>query len=149
GLNGGLNVNAASTQATIAGNLSLQGAVRTCNIANGSAPVDLLISAVIGNGTGTGGIIKTGAGTLHLAAANTYSGTTTVSEGTLAIFDALGLGTTNQGTIVNTDALLSVNGISGSGEPLSLAGGTLASDAGSNYWTGAIQLGSNSGITVA
>ena len=149
GLNGALTINTANTQATIAGNLSLLGGVRIFNIANGSAPVDLLVSAVIGNGTGTGGIIKTGAGALHLTGANTYSGTTTVSEGILAIFDTLGLGTTNQGTMVNSDALLSVNGISGSSESLNLAGGTLASDAGSNYWTGNIQLSSNSSITVA
>ena len=149
GLNGGLTVNAASTQATIAGNLSLQGAVRTFNVANGSAPIDLLISAVVGNGAGTGGIIKSGGGALHLSAANTYSGPTTVSEGTLAIFNSSGLGTANQGTVVNADAVLSINGASDGGEALSLNGCTLAADAGSNYWTGNIQLSNNSTVTVA
>jgi autotransporter-associated beta strand protein len=149
GLNGPLTVNAASAQATISGNLSLQGATRTFNVANGSAPIDLLVSAVIANGAGTGGILKAGAGALHLTAANSYSGATTVNEGTLAIFDMSGLGTTNQGTAVNTGARLSVNGVSGSGESLSLAGGTLATDSGSNYWTGSIQLNDNSNITTA
>src|SRR5206468_11984070 len=78
-----------------------------------------------------------------------YSGATTVSEGALGIFDASGLGTTNQGTILNVGALLSVNGVSGIAEPLVLAGGTLASDAGSNYWTGNIQVSSDSSITAA
>jgi len=149
GLNGNLTVNAASAQATITGNLLLQGATRTFNITNGSAPIDLLVSAVIANGTGTGGILKTGGGRLQFAAANTYSGTTTIDAGVLAIFSASGLGTTNQGTVVNSGALLSINGVSGGSESLSLVGGTLASDTGSNYWTGNIQLSSNSSIAAA
>jgi fibronectin-binding autotransporter adhesin len=45
-----------------------------------------LFSGVISNGTGTGsasGIVKEGLGTLILSGANTYSGLTTVSQGTL------------------------------------------------------------------
>ncbi len=149
GLNGNLAVNAASAQATITGNLSLQGATRTFNVANGSAPIDLLVSAVIANGSGTGGILKTGGGRLHFAVSNTYSGTTAIDDGVLAIFSASGLGTTNQGTVVNSGATLSINGVSGSSETLNLAGGTLAADAGSNYWTGSVQLSNNSSITTA
>ncbi|HEY0257558.1 MAG TPA: autotransporter-associated beta strand repeat-containing protein, partial [Candidatus Methylacidiphilales bacterium] len=41
--------------------------------------------------TGTGGLTKTSSGTLTLAVANTYSGSTTVSAGTLAVNDNLAL----------------------------------------------------------
>src|SRR5206468_7549079 len=70
GLNGDVTVNAASASATITGNLSLQGATRAFNIAEGSAPFDLVVSAAIGNGAGTGGMLKIGPGTLQLTASN-------------------------------------------------------------------------------
>ena len=58
----------------------------TVNVADGS----LTISAPLAQCSGSGdqrisGLIKTGAGTLTLSGANTYSGPTTVSAGTLAL----------------------------------------------------------------
>ncbi|KAB1154044.1 YDG domain-containing protein [Flavobacterium luteum] len=67
--------------ATIATPLALGTATRTFTVANdGTTAADLTISTVI---SGTGGIIKDGLGTMDVSAANTYSGTTTVTAGIL------------------------------------------------------------------
>ncbi|MCX6878880.1 MAG: autotransporter-associated beta strand repeat-containing protein [Verrucomicrobia bacterium] len=58
------------------GNVNLQSYVLT----SGGANTDTIYSGVI---SGTGSLVKTGSGTLTLAASNTYSGNTTVSGGTL------------------------------------------------------------------
>ncbi|MBX3426135.1 MAG: autotransporter-associated beta strand repeat-containing protein [Pirellulales bacterium] len=61
------------------GRVDLGGEMRTFNVANGAAAVDLTISAPVING----GLTKTGAGTLALTGANTYAGDTAVHAGTL------------------------------------------------------------------
>ena len=55
--------------------LNLQGATRTFDVTGGTTTVDLTIQ--------NGGLTKIGDGTLLLNAVNTYTGTTTVSAGTL------------------------------------------------------------------
>jgi autotransporter-associated beta strand protein len=72
---------------TFTGPVTLNGATRTLNVAIGStvSTEKLTFSGVIGDGGNGYGITKTGAGTLALSAANTYTGTTTVSAGTLEI----------------------------------------------------------------
>ncbi len=55
--------------------------------------------------SGGGSLIKTGSGTLTLAAANTYTGTTTVSAGTLRVD-----GSTASATTVNSGATLAGDG---------------------------------------
>jgi len=57
----------------------------TVTIGNGLAGVDAEFSGVV---SGLGNLIKTGAGTLGLSAANTYSGDTTISAGTLRLLGA-------------------------------------------------------------
>lgn len=73
----------------ITGNLSLGGATRSITVANSSAVNDLTISAVISDGA----LTKAGAGRLELSgtAANTYSGTTTVSAGALYLNKSTGV----------------------------------------------------------
>jgi fibronectin-binding autotransporter adhesin len=91
-LNGNVTINSSSSQASISGSLLLQGAARTFTVADGAASIDLLISAVIANGSGTGSVIKNGPGILQLSGANTYSGSTTVNDGTLSVAHSLGVG---------------------------------------------------------
>lgn len=79
------------------------------------------IASAIG-GTGTSGITKTGAGTLHLTGNNTYSGTTAVTGGTLLLGSA--------DRIANTS-------------PMTLGGGTFATG-GFNETLGALTLSANS-----
>ncbi len=109
---------------------------------------------VIGTiGSGTGGVTKTGAGTLFLSASNSYGGTTTVSAGVLNVQNASALGTTAAGTTVSSGAALQVqSGIDVAGETLSLSGagignsGALRSLGGSNSWSGTITLAAASTI---
>jgi autotransporter-associated beta strand protein len=76
---------------SISGNLALGSATRSFTI---NASSTLNISAVVSGGVG---LTKAGTGTLVLTAANTYSGTTTLSAGTLTAGNnsALGTGTLN------------------------------------------------------
>ena len=77
----------AATAASTGGNeatISLEG-VRTFDIGNGAAAVDLAIAPVLANGAVTGGLVKAGAGTLQLSGVNTYTGATAVNAGTLLL----------------------------------------------------------------
>lgn len=88
--------------------------------------------------TGTGGLLKSGAGTLVLSGANTYSGGTVINAGILQ-----GDTTSLQGNVTNNATLLfaqTSNGsfsgsISGSGQLIKNGGGTLIVS-GANSYTG-------------
>lgn len=75
--------------------LELNG-VRAFDVADGGAGIDLALSTVIRNSTSpanAGGIYKTGAGTMQIQGGghnNTYSGDTTVSQGSLVLFKSAG-----------------------------------------------------------
>ncbi|HEY5311373.1 MAG TPA: autotransporter-associated beta strand repeat-containing protein, partial [Pirellulales bacterium] len=81
--------------ATISGNLALNAfnaagtVTRTFTVNDGASGDDLVISAAIsdGNGIFNGGITKVGLGTMQFtgSTANTYTGTTTINEGTLEL----------------------------------------------------------------
>ena len=58
----------------------------------GSGGASATFSGTIQNTTGTVSLVKTGAGSLWLTGANTYSGGTTLSNGTLAVTSVNGLG---------------------------------------------------------
>ena len=84
-----ITTNAASTTASInAPTVGLQGAI-PFNVARGSVNgPDLLVSSIMQNvtyGGAAGGVTKTGAGVMELTAANTYTGPTTISGGTLRL----------------------------------------------------------------
>jgi autotransporter-associated beta strand protein/T5SS/PEP-CTERM-associated repeat protein len=66
-------------------------------------------NGVIADGTSSGSIVKTGAGTLELDGTNTYTGSTTVSAGTLLIGSDLALPTSTD-VAVNSGATLEING---------------------------------------
>jgi autotransporter-associated beta strand protein len=88
-----------------AGFVDLGSANRTLTINNGSAAVDVMITAGI---IGTGGLTKAGPGTLQLTGANSYTGATTVNAGTLTATGASALG-------ASTGALTVANPNTGAG----------------------------------
>ncbi|MCA9069427.1 MAG: autotransporter-associated beta strand repeat-containing protein, partial [Planctomycetaceae bacterium] len=77
---------------TITGSqLQLDGSLTT---GIGSGNTNTLASNLV-NGTGTGSVIKSGAGTLVLSGTNTYTGGTTVNGGTLSFSSGANFGTGN------------------------------------------------------
>ncbi len=84
--------------ALITGGVNLNGYNVDFDIADGTAPIDMLISGVISSG---GVLTKTGRGTLYLLGQNTYSGGTRILDGVLQ-------GNTNslQGNIVDHATLI-------------------------------------------
>ncbi len=108
---GDLSINSlAGATATIAngagsgssGLIDLGGGNRTWNVGNGSAAVDLSVGVPISNGA----LAKTGLGTMLLNVANTYSGGTTISAGTLegAVAGSLPGNVTNNAGTLKLDA---------------------------------------------
>lgn len=154
-LGGDVNTNAASTTATISGNLDLGGTTRTFTITdNNQTDPDVSITANI-SGTGAG-IIKAGANSrLDLSGNNTYDGATSITAGALSVSSANALGATSAGTVVNFGASLALlGGVTFAAEPLTINGpgfgslGAIFNGNGSNTLTGPITLGSASGIGV-
>ena len=131
-----------------------------------SDAADLVVSAVLANTNGTGKIgsfTKTGAGTMELSGANTYTGTTTVSGGKLnikgsafasrliinggasATIDAGETGVVNMSADGYNSSVMIGNGSSGS---LTLNSGNVTIHNSGSGTLGSIQLGTNSDTTV-
>lgn len=88
-LSGKLTVNPTANQATINGKLQLTQGNHDFVIGEGDAANDLVINALIDDGAGVFGnpasITKKALGRMLLTGANTYHGTTTVTDGTLIV----------------------------------------------------------------
>lgn len=98
---------------------------RDVTLQAGGGTIDTLLTSpeLSGNITGTGGLTKIGAGKLTLSGTNTYSGGTSIAQGTLQIGSDDGLSGTiagnieNSGTLIfNRDTLTYGGDISGSGK---------------------------------
>ena len=82
---GTTTINAGTLQV---GNGGVSGSLGTGNVVNNADLVFNLSGNTVANGaiSGTGTLTKVGAGSLALIGANTYSGATTLSAGTLGIY---------------------------------------------------------------
>ena len=154
--------NAPSTISTNNGSYNHLGINTTFNVANvtGDANPDLIVSAGLRNrsgdyGTGIGNFIKTGPGTMLISAmnvptsvsyANTYTGSTTVNQGTLSVGMAnginvaspliLGGGRFDTGGFNQTMNTLTVNGTSNSVIDMGAQSAVLTfANSAANAWT--------------
>ena len=133
---------------TLPGNIDLGGATRVFTVGAGTGP-ELSLNGVISNG----GLTKSGNGMLVLAnPANSYTGGTTVTAGTLlvAVAGALPTGTgltINGGTLDANGLPLTLSSLAGSGGTLDMNGAALnLAQSTSTAFTGAI-IGNNTTVT--
>ena len=101
------------------------GGTRTFNVGDGAAANDLTVTAPMVDGVSAGGLTKTGAGTLALTGSSSYTGSTTVTTGTLLVNNSDGSGLGAGNAVVNNGAKLGGSGAF-SGTLTVNSGGTLA-----------------------
>lgn len=106
--------------------IALSGTTAAVNVANSAATLIFGTNATV---TGSASLTKSGSGTLLFSGANTYTGTTTVSAGTLAITGVIN--TPNSGFVVS--------GSAGSGASATLSG------TGAQLSTSSLSLGNSNG----
>jgi autotransporter-associated beta strand protein len=149
---GAFNLGTNATQ-TVAEFDSSSGSTATLNSGSILTINDAGNGVINGTIAGAGSLTTSGTGSVTLSGANTYTGATNITAGVLNIQNNTALGTTAGGTTVASGAALQMQGgITVTGEALTLSGtgvsdnGALRNISGSNTWTGAITLGSNSRI---
>ena len=147
---GSATLNLAGTSAyTLANNIGLASASSTLDVTN-TAPVTLSGTVQDISGTGIGALTKTGSGTLVLTnSANAWSGTTTISAGTLQVGNGGTTGTIGTGNIIDNGALVVnrsnniaiTSDISGTGT-LTQAGTAVLALTGNNTYAGTTTISS-------
>jgi autotransporter-associated beta strand protein len=142
---GYMDINANSGMLVFAGGISASGGTRT--IAQNGGGTAIYSGNITNESGATLNFEKNGAGSAVFSASNSYAGTTTVNAGALTISHASALGATSAGTTVASGATLQMsNGITVSGEALTLAGtgissgGALRAVNGANSYLGTITL---------
>ena len=71
---------------------------------------DQSFSGVIDDNLSTLTLVKTGSGVLTLSGTNDYSGSTSITAGTVYITNAAGLGSASSGTTISDGAMLKISG---------------------------------------
>jgi autotransporter-associated beta strand protein len=125
-LAGDVLTNRTVSSAVVNGSLDLGSLTHVFNVAGDLVLPNLVVTASL---SGSGGLTKTGAGTLVLSGANGYTGATTVSQGTLQI-DGSQAGSPvslGGGTLAGKGTVGAVGGASGTVAPGDNGPGTLTS----------------------
>ncbi|MFM2199709.1 MAG: hypothetical protein RLZZ505_3141, partial [Verrucomicrobiota bacterium] len=135
----------------------------TMTLEVGNLNTNTTFGGVISNTNGTTALTKVGSGTLILTGANTYGGTTTISDGTLQIGNGGSTGSLGNGAIVNNGALvysydnnstasLTSGGITGAGTVTATAKNVLlngnVTSGGNQSYTATATSGTYQGISV-
>ena len=143
-LNGGI-LRGMGTGANAGGTITL---MADSNISALNAVADrLTLSGVI---SGTGGFIKMDAGMLTLSGTNTYSGVTTVNDGTIMLANNSGLGNATGNTIVNNpSSLIAISPSTTIAENFVMNGGAIGIQTGNVALSGNIDLMADSLVGVA
>ena len=128
-----------ATSATFAGNIVNSEEVGSNFDLNAFAGGTLTVSGIISSGVAAAGMDKQGAGTVTLTAANTYTGSTTLTAGTLSLGNG---GTTGRLTATSaisaaSGANLTINRSDAFSQATDLGAGVLISGAGSFTQAGA------------
>ena len=110
-LGGDITFTAVTTgRAQISGNLDLGSATRTFAVGLGTgASYDVLVDGSISSTAGAFGITKDGAGRMILSGANTFSGATLISAGTLQIGNGGATGTLSSASSITNNGILAFN----------------------------------------
>ena len=134
---------------TSTGTSSLAGPVTMTTAATVSVGggAQLTLSGVLDEAAPSSALTKSGAGILVLSGNNSYSGSTTVSEGTVQAGHANALGTAAGATSVSTGANLTVNNVT-VGEAITLNGTATLRGSGTAGATGNVTLADASTATI-
>lgn len=128
----------------VANAIRLQGAVNVAALANQT----VTLSGAIDDGAGSGRLRKTGAGTLVLSAANSYSGGTQVDAGTLAVSRTGAAGTGELLLADGTTLDVVADGVALGNAVVLDGSSTVNVGAGSARLTGVVRDGSGSGTLI-
>lgn len=134
---GGNITQSSAASGSISDTISLDMELNGDRTVNSGTDHNLEISGIISEDGSARGLNKSGAGTLTLSAANTYTGVTSITGGILTVTDSAALGTVAGNTTVVDNSALRIEGGITLAEPLNIAGD------GDEQNTGAIQ---NSGL---
>lgn len=163
-----ITFNAGAGAFTLSGNaISLAGGITNSSANLQTINLGMTLTADTALRSGTAGLTIGGAidgafgiskpaldtGTLTLNGANSYTGLTTVTAGTLVVGNALALGDAAQGTtVVSGGTMILAGGVTVTGETLTINGsgdasntGALRAAAGDATWAGNVILGSGQG----
>jgi autotransporter-associated beta strand protein len=113
---------------TFSGQITLNGGTQ---LSAGSASSVVFTGQIANGSNGARGIEKVGAGLVELTGANTYSGATTISAGTLAVNNSTGSGTGTGNVVVKSNGVLA-----GSGTLSPADGGSIEFESGSTVAVG-------------
>lgn len=108
------------------GTLNLTNGTRTFTVANGAAAIDLEVSSVIANGSGTGNLTKSNNGLLRLSGDNTYTGVTRVTGGGTLEFNSVADGGNSSALGASSNAAGNLQILNASG--ISYIGGNASTD---------------------
>ncbi len=143
-----LSADTATHTLIFANGIDLNRVARTFLVLNGAADVDARITGTLSSGAGS--IIKSGAGVLALTGANSFSGGTTVSNGTLLAENTAGSATgsgiinvSESGTLGGTGTVAA----SASSKTISIDGTLMGGDGSSTTGT-ALKVTSTGGISL-
>ncbi len=104
-----------------AGTVDMEGG-SSATLTLGNNDATCLFTGAIRNSSGTLNLVKAGAGTVVLAGASSFSGTTRIDAGTLRAGNAAALGGTEGGTTVSSGAALDLAGVTMSAEAVNING---------------------------